>query len=409
MEGMARQRGHADPVGFTNDWDYLSDQLRCLDLRLHQQILKQARARNADPLAPFKGLVISEAEIADLLGEGATGEASAAAERQKLEQELTEFRHQIQARLAASREAGANLSLCRLSKLFHLSEFEEQCVVICLGPEIDRKYEKLYGYLQDDATRRKPGVDLVLNLLCGSQADKLAARAAFDPEAALIKFGLLQMTDAGGDGPSPLLSRALKLDERIAGFLLGHGRIDARLERFCRPGLPRETDSGVIAEQELYRRTTSFVQACLAEPRSTARNAAVYLHGPANLDQRLVVEAVCRKFTLPLLVADVEALKSGPLPFGEAAWLLAREAALQSAVLCLEHSDCLVAEPEKHLFELNALIAAANAFSRLTFMFGTKAWHAQALDHACLFLSVAVARPDLAACKSFWDQSLAAC
>ncbi|HEU0083721.1 MAG TPA: ATP-binding protein [Bradyrhizobium sp.] len=386
------------------------DELRCLDLRLRRQILKQQpHAEDSDPLSAFRGAVITEAEVSDLLASSpARGEPAAGrAGQQTLEQALRDLEDEIQARRGATLQAGMQLSLPRLAELFGLTQFEQQCLVICLAPELDRKYEKLYGYVQDDATRRKPGVDLVLNLLCATRPEKLLARAAFDPAAALLRFSLLLVTDAGNDGPQPLLSRALKLDDRIVNFLLGHGELDARLERFARMVVPRESAPGMIAADELYQRASGFVGAYFPGPQS-GRNVVLYLHGSAHRDKRLVVEAVCREFTLPLLVADVAAMKAGPLPFEQAAWLLAREAALHSAVLCLENADCLVAESEKHLLELNALIEAAKTFSRLTFMFGSRHWQPEGFTHECLFLSIAVSRPDLGTCKRLWEQSLAA-
>jgi ATPase family associated with various cellular activities (AAA) len=411
MPTVAEQDMPAEFATYADGWEHLSDELRCLDLRLRRQILRQPRARSSDPLSPFKGLVITDAEVADLLADpgSAAGEPAAGlVEQRAFDQALTALRNEIEARRAASRQTGVHLALPRLTELFGLTPFEEQCLVVCLAPEVDRKYEKLFAYLQDDATRRKPGVDLVLSLLCATQAEKLAARAAFDAHAALLKFKLVQVTDGGTDGPAPLLSRALKLDDRIASLLLGHRQIDARLERFARMMLPRERAADMIAAHELYRRAGSFVQAYFAEPQSVGRNVVLYLHGPANPDRRLVVEAICRDFNLPLLLADVEAMKAGQLPFDQAAWLLGREAALQAAVLCLENADGLVAEPDKHPLELKALIESATIFARLTFLFGSAHWQPQALARECLFLSVAVSRPDLGTSKRFWEQSLAA-
>src|ERR1035441_6214664 len=214
--------------------------------------------------------------------------------------------------------------------------------------------------------RKKPGVNLILNLLCGRLPQQLAARAALDPSAPLLKFKLLQVTDGGTEGQAPLLARTLKLDDRIASFLLGHRQIDARLERLARIVVPQANAGDTMAAQEFYQRADRFLHAYFKDPQSAGRNVLLYLHGPANSDQRLVVEAVCRNYDLPLLVADVEAVKTGPLPFEQTAWLLAREATLQSAVLCLENMDCLIAEADKHAAELKSLLEAAKTFSRLT-------------------------------------------
>jgi hypothetical protein len=118
-----------------------------------------------------------------------------------------------------------------VTQLFHLTRVEEQCLLICLAPELDRKYEKLYAYLQDDVTRKKPSADLVLKLLCQTMSERLAARVMFDPRSPLLKYRLVQMTDSSPDSPLPLLQRVLKLDDGIVSFLLGFRQMDARLEQ----------------------------------------------------------------------------------------------------------------------------------------------------------------------------------
>ena len=349
MPTAARQK--ADFPTYSDSWGLISDELQRLDLRLRLQVLKQPLALASDPLSPFKGLVVTNAEISDLLPfpQGPSKEpAAGTAEQRKLEQALSNLQNEIEARRAASVRAGADLFLPRLAELFGLTRFEEQCVVVCLASEVDRKYEKVYAYLQDDATRRKPGVDLVLNLLCQSPPERLEARVAFNPNGALFKFRILQMTD-GADGPAPLISRSLKLDDRIANALLGQKQMDARLEPFARLVLPNESSPGMIAAYELYRQTKAFLKAFFSERRSggrsMGRNVALYLHGPANADRRLIVEAICNDFGLALIVADVAQMKAGQLPFDEAVPLLVREAGLQSSALLLENADCLIEEP----------------------------------------------------------------
>ena len=58
------------------------------------------------------------------------------------------------------------LRLDRLARLFGLSTLDIDILLICLAPELDNRYERLYAYLQDDVTRKRPSVDLVFNLLC---------------------------------------------------------------------------------------------------------------------------------------------------------------------------------------------------------------------------------------------------
>ena len=76
----------------------------------------------------------------------------------------------ITANMSASAEQGIFLSLPYVAQLFALSPFEVQTLVVCLAPELRRKYDTLYAYLQDDVTRKRPSVDLVLDLLCTSRS-----------------------------------------------------------------------------------------------------------------------------------------------------------------------------------------------------------------------------------------------
>ena len=64
------------------------------------------------------------------------------------------------------------MRLKALRETFELDDFEWWALIICLAPALDLRYERIYGYLQDDVTRSLPGVDLLLTLL--APEDRLA-------------------------------------------------------------------------------------------------------------------------------------------------------------------------------------------------------------------------------------------
>jgi hypothetical protein len=72
-------------------------------------------------------------------------------------------------RKAESTRQGVTLRLEELARLFHLTPFDVDTLLICLALELDLRYERLYAYLQDDVTKKLPSVDLVLNLLGGKR------------------------------------------------------------------------------------------------------------------------------------------------------------------------------------------------------------------------------------------------
>ena len=60
-----------------------------------------------------------------------------------------------------------------IQQAFGLSAFDLD-VSDRLAVEIDLRYQRLFAYLQDDVTRKRPSVDLALNLLCPDADSKLA-------------------------------------------------------------------------------------------------------------------------------------------------------------------------------------------------------------------------------------------
>lgn len=125
-----------------------------------------------------------------------------------------------------------------LVQAFDLSSFDLGIVIIALAPEVDLRYEGLYAYLQDDVTRRRPSVDLALNLLCFSAEDKLTRRGHFGPESALLWHRLLHLIPPANRLEAPLLANTFHLDPQIVDVLLGQNGLDSRLASFCETILP---------------------------------------------------------------------------------------------------------------------------------------------------------------------------
>lgn len=241
---------HADSqYRYARNLDYLLDELKRLELLIHLRILKKQHLQTASPLDQFKGLVLLEEEILQLVaGTGDEfGDEDHSVPNNSKAQMLGESLAQLEIGIAQRRAGGllngTGIFLARCSELFGLTRFDEQCLLICLAPEMDRKFEKLYAYLQDDVTRKKPSVDLLLSLLCETMEEKLEARSAFEPHSRLMKYRLVQVIDESPDHSSPLISRSLKLDDRVVGYLLGSGQIDVRLHSSTHLSSPRAESS----------------------------------------------------------------------------------------------------------------------------------------------------------------------
>ena len=74
-----------------------------------------------------------------------------------------------------------------LRRTYRLTDAELDVVLIALAPEIDLRYERVYGYLQDDVSRRRATVNLTLDLISTSPDEKLNQRSLFAADAPLLR------------------------------------------------------------------------------------------------------------------------------------------------------------------------------------------------------------------------------
>ena len=405
------QQANQTAAAYAANWEYLSDELRRLDLLIQLRLLCEQRENQPPPtlLEQLRGLVISDEEVSRLLADKPGRDPDDRQEQiewQALMREIGRLDRRIQERLDASAGGAVYPALPVLAHLFPLTPFESRTILLCLAPELDRKYEKLYAYLQDDVTRKKPSVALALDLFCGTPAEKIAARPVFDSQAPLFRHRLLRMADNQPDGPEPLLARSLKLDDRIVNFALGVRTMDARLEPLARLTAARANSRAPEVSEELCSRMIGFIQTHFDEPGPNGRNLIFYLHGPAGSDRRALAETVSRRLGLETIVADVEKMAGSPSSFEETVWLLGREALLQPATLCLEHLDCLLAEPDKHRAGLETLIEALRTFSRLTFLLGNLDWRPQGLLGEELFVTLEFPQSEDRTGRQLWESQL---
>ena len=127
----------------------------------------------------------------------------------------------------AAERAGADLRLRRLARSFGLDPYDVELLLIALAPDLDPRFERLYGYLHDDVSRRRASAGLALEL-CSSGASPGAGpgRARLGPLGALVAGGLIVVEDPD----RPFLTRALRVPDRVAAHLLGDDTPDPAIE-----------------------------------------------------------------------------------------------------------------------------------------------------------------------------------
>jgi winged helix domain-containing protein len=193
--------------------------------------------------SPFPGLTISKSELNHLLARE-PGELAFTLDEVLFQQPLFDP------------SDNANAQLAWLAREYDLSSFDLDIILIALATEIDLRYERIFAYLQDDITRKRPSVDLALNLLCPT-AGRQARRSHFATDFPLIKNNLLQLVP-DADHARSMLAYQLKLEEGVINLLLGRKSLDRRLTPFCRLVEPVISLADVPVSVDLNRPRSLF-------------------------------------------------------------------------------------------------------------------------------------------------------
>jgi hypothetical protein len=86
----------------------------------------------------------------------------------------------------------SHLPLDRLVTELHLTRLEEEAILLCAAPELDRSYERIFAYILDDLNRRFPCIELLSSLTATSLEERLIRRAMLGRFSKLRRNGLIQ-------------------------------------------------------------------------------------------------------------------------------------------------------------------------------------------------------------------------
>lgn len=229
----------------------------------------------------------------------------------------------------------SNPHLAWLAREYHLSSFDLDVILIALATELDLRYERIFAYIQDDITCKRPCVDLALNLLCPATGTRESRRAHFATDAPLISNNLLQLVPDPDSSRSSLACQ-LRLEDGVVSLLLGSRSLDRRLTPFCQLIDPTITLADVPISTDLQR----ALQTLVAHDRN--ESLKLHFHGRRGTGKRRAAEAVAARANRALLVVDIAHALSVATDFDLTLKLIFREAHFRHALLYLENFDALL-------------------------------------------------------------------
>ena len=297
--------------GYSTQWELFGDLCAWLDLLLYYYYHHHRWLGPDSELKNMLGLVVSREEFEHMLARSAQVGLSAQVAEDEWEQ-LKMTRQAILLRLERTTEP---LPLLSLFTRFNLDEFEQNCVILAYAGVVDRKYEKLFAYLQDDMTKHTPGLTLAVQL--------------FLPRGESIESFLGRFSRQGGFRrlfqPEAMERGSLVLRDVVVEFL-STGTISQRPGRRIFDGTSRAAFRPMIVHGQVARQLDAVLDG--------SESSCVLLTGPAGGGKRFQVEHLMGRRQARCVFADLEGedWRTAAEDASMAAWLT-------DSYLCLYHLD----------------------------------------------------------------------
>ena len=238
-----------------------------------------------------------------------------------------------------------------LQQEFDLTPFDLDILLIALAPELDRRYEQIYAYLQQDGRAIRPSVNLVLNLLCATAPEKLQRRSHFAPNAPLHHHSLLHLNPPQPSNHTALLAQEISLDPAIVRYLLDETGLDGDLNFCCflipTPLSPQQTN---LPDPLVQQIETILKQAQAAIVKSSPNPLRLYLQSTDTVLPQQFAQGLAHGLNRPLLIVDLESLARQPDQFSQRLRQIGRDAWLQHTLLYLHSVDSLYQDPSQPLY-----------------------------------------------------------
>jgi ATP-dependent 26S proteasome regulatory subunit len=390
------------PIFYPDNFAHITDELRKLDLIIQRRIMRFRQEIQAlqEGLAS-RNVYITHDEVDRMLEPNNLSENSPI-ELTEINNRISILQNEINQKVEQSIKQGIFLALPQLAHIFNLTPFELQVVIICLAPELDRKYDKLFAYLQDDITRKKPSVDFVLNLISHSQIDCWQAGIVFSKQAPLFRSRMLEtIDDLQSPSGSSDLARSLKLDNRIKHFVCGNNTLDGRLAGIAELYQPVKNIEQVAVDPLIKKKLINLTTHQYSEQNEKRRRLVLYLRGRYGIGKQELALGICGHLNSAMLLLDMEMLLNEGKELETFLRLAYRDGLLLQAAVHIRNVDILF-EDQKYQAVFKTLAKVIKEYGWLTFLSGEKPWPVKGLFEGALFHEIDIPFTEVKLRETIW-------
>lgn len=380
---------------------YVLDELIVLDILLEMamQQMHESHEAAASTNDAFRGMYVSASEAQALLDDDEPFLRLTPDQALLIEQ--LELR--IAARVEKTSDEFGPLPIQALRRAYQLHELDIRMLMVAIAPHVNRKYLKLYGYLQDDMTCQYVTMDLMLRLCCRSVSECRYVYERLTSSDSPFKAIFAFQTQGIHPRSSSLLTDPLSLDPRIISFLLGiEWRYDGALASLKHyPVIPHESLPPLLIHDDIQQQMLHFMRKLDAE----RKNIFWMLQGPTGSGKTLHARHVGISMNKALLEFDVSLAPEEMFAFKHTIEQFLREARLLDAIPALDGLQQLTAAAVSGRSDdrrLHWLLEILSEWSGVVFLFSLHPVKLDLTKSRITWLPIAIPWPDLVQSQQLW-------
>jgi SpoVK/Ycf46/Vps4 family AAA+-type ATPase len=296
---------------------------------------------------------------------------------QKLAVQAATLGESIRSRVPATEAAGIQLGLETLRRRFSLDDVDVDVILHTAATALDPSLGKLHSKLAGVAFHPWLDVGLCIQVHHDETAERLRARARFQPTAPLIKNRLVHLDRGRPDSKDNVLACELKLPARVSRLVLGsdptggastYARLVQPTTELSTVILPADAraqvDQLLAAQPRLEKRLADWGY---EELLPTGRALTVLLVGPPGSGKSMLADALAHETGKRLLVVEAaRLLEAGRANLETELEELVMEARLQDAVVLFDNCEVLFARGSGS--RLQILLRSLERFSGLVLL-----------------------------------------
>lgn len=303
----------------------------------------------------------------------------------------------IEDRCRASAEVGLIIPLDYLFRVFKLGDFEKHCIIMALMPELDRRYERVYSFLQDDLSLRLLSSDLAVKLYDIRPSAVPEYREYLNEGSELLRyFFTKQDTKNASD-----LSRTLKLETRIISFIMNISLGNPELTSYTQIWYPGDSADALKIDMQVFERMSAFVKD--QREKKLKENILFFLHGPSGSGKKLQVRHFCRVHNQPVMFVDLRLMVEDEEEFDRKIDRICVECIIKQCVLCFCSFELLIDQEVDYNARINDLLNKVRAFSNIILFSSQKDWKPQKKLLDYILVNIELGLPTNIERKLLWE------